>query len=295
MSTIEIKGSTSREGSTLTAHAGPVSGPCSIRSSAPKWPAVKSVAVKIARTLEAAWLPPLCCLCGAPGQAPTLDLCDVCATFLPVVDESGRSGWEPGAHGGATVLRTLCLFKYQTPVDHFIRALKFRGERVHARVLGELMARARLQLGVELPACIVPMPLHASRLRQRGFNQAQEIARFAAESLGIPVASRVLTRKLATKEQSGLSLEARRLNVRGAFEVTGRVPAGTIALLDDVLTTGSTAMEAVEALRQGGAKVVELWAVARVEKDFQVSDRMLSAERGVSNFARRRRSRFAGR
>jgi len=224
--------------------------------------------IEWARRIGSAVLPPLCCLCGARGQATALDLCDVCATFLPVLDEPCRPGWEPeDVFGSGTLLRTLFLYKYQYPVDHFIRRLKFDGERVYARLLGVLMARARLGLGGTLPGCIVPIPLHRQRFRERGFNQAQEIARYAAAELGIRVESRVLARMLATKEQSGLSVDARRRNIRGAFEVVGAVPTGTIALLDDVVTTGSTAREAFEALRAAGAQDVELWAAARVERD----------------------------
>ena len=215
------------------------------------------------RALCSAVLPPVCCLCGAPGQAPDLDLCDVCATLLPVL--GGGAGSMPA--GDDTLVRTLFLFKYAYPVNHFIRAVKFRGERVFARVLGELLAREHRSRGWELPGCIVPMPLHMPRLRERGFNQSLEIARFAAASLGARVDSRSLVRRLATREQSGLSLEARRKNVRGAFEVVQPLPRGRIALLDDVVTTGSTAMAAIEALRAAGAREVELWAIARVEKE----------------------------
>jgi ComF family protein len=159
----------------------------------------------------------------------------------------------------------LFLFKYAYPVDHFIRAVKFRGERVFARVLGELLAREHRSRGWELPDCIVPMPLHVERLRERGFNQSLEIARFAAASLGARVECRSLERRIATREQSGLSLEARRKNVRGAFEVVRPLPYGRVALLDDVVTTGSTAMAAVDALEAAGVREVELWAIARVE------------------------------
>src|SRR5262249_32205775 len=145
-------------------------------------------------------------------------------------------------------------------------ALKFRGERVFARVLGELLAREHRSRGWDLPDCIMPMPLHVARLRERGFNQSLEIARFAAASLGARVDSQTLVRRIATREQSGLSLEARRENVRGAFEVVRPVPRGRIALLDDVVTTGSTAMAAIDALRAAGARQLELWAIARVEK-----------------------------
>jgi ComF family protein len=215
---------------------------------------------RVARAL----LPPVCCLCGARGQAPGIDLCDVCDTLLPVVDGDAGS---MHAVGGDTLLRTLFLFKYEHPIDHFIRALKFGGERVFARVLGELLAREHRARGWESPACIVPMPLHATRLRERGFDQALEIARFAAASLGARVESRSLVRKIETGEQSGLSLQSRRKNVRGAFEVVRPLPPGRVALLDDVVTTGSTAMAAVDALRAAGVGEIELWAIARVEKE----------------------------
>jgi ComF family protein len=224
----------------------------------------------LARAAAAAVMPPVCCLCGARGQAPDLDLCDVCTTFLPVVD--GGSGSMPAGEDG-TLLRNLFLFKYEHPVDHFIRSLKFGGNRVFARVLGELLAREYRARRWELPACIVPMPLHMSRYRERGFNQAHEIARFAAASLatetasGMSVDARSLVRTQATLEQSGLSLEARRKNVRGAFEVVRPLPRGRIALLDDVVTTGSTVMAAIDALAAAGADSIELWAIARVEKE----------------------------
>jgi len=215
------------------------------------------------RGLGSALLPPVCCLCGAPGQAPDLDLCDVCATLLPVLD--GAAGSMPAVEGN-TLVRTLFLFKYEYPVDHFIRALKFRGERIFARVLGELLAREHRARGWDLPDCLVPMPLHVTRLRERGFNQALEIARFAAASLGTRIESGYLVRRTATQEQSGLALEARRRNVQHAFEVARPVPYGRIALLDDVVTTGSTAMAAIEALSSAGVREIELWAIARVEK-----------------------------
>jgi ComF family protein len=219
---------------------------------------------RLTRALGSALLPPVCCLCGAAGQAPDLDLCDVCTALLPVI--VGGSGSMP-ALAGATVVRSLFLFKYAYPVDHFIRAVKFRGDRVFARVLGELLARELRCRGWALPECIVPMPLHAARLRERGFNQALEITRFAAASLGVRVDSGSLVRKLATREQSGLSLHARRKNVRGAFEVVRPLPKGRIALLDDVVTTGSTAMAAINSLAAAGAQEIELWAIARVEKE----------------------------
>lgn len=219
---------------------------------------------QLLRAAGSALLPPVCCLCGAAGQQPSLDLCEVCATLLPV---TGGGAESMPALAGDTPVRTLFLFKYAYPVDHFIRAVKFRGERVFARVLGELLAREHRARGWELPDRIVPMPLHAARLRERGFNQALEIARFAAASLGARVDAQSLVRTSPTREQSGLSLAARRKNVRGAFQVTAPLPRGRIALLDDVVTSGSTALAAIEALKAGGAAAIELWAIAKVERE----------------------------
>jgi ComF family protein len=226
----------------------------------------------VGRALALAAMPPVCCLCGARGQAPDLDLCDVCTTFLPVLEDGLMqelaSPQAPKlAVGAGTLVRNVFVFKYQYPVDHFVRGLKFRGELRYARILGELMARSHCAHGGELPACIVPMPLHLARFRERGFNQAHEIARYAGAVLGVRVEAGVLVRHLATREQSGLTFEERCRNVRRAFEVMGAMPRGRIALLDDVVTTGSTAMAAAEALLEAGADEVELWAAARVEKD----------------------------
>jgi ComF family protein len=219
-------------------------------------------------TLASLFMPPVCCLCGSPGQRPDLDLCDVCTTFLPVFP----SGCVPGskaAAGCGTLVRIAALFKYEYPVDHFIRALKFRGERVFARVLGTLMARVRCEQGWEAPSIIVPMPLHIERYRARGFNQSEEIARYAARSpdAAVPplkVVADLLVRAVPTREQSGLSLEERRRNVLGAFKVARAVPKGRIAVLDDVVTSGSTALAAARALLESGAEEVEVWAVAQV-------------------------------
>jgi ComF family protein len=158
-------------------------------------------------------------------------------------------------------------FHYAYPVDHWIRALKFSGERVYARVLGLLLADAFRALRQEPPALLVPIPLHASRYRERGFNQSAEIARFAAAALGVGVDSRCLVRTRATLEQSSLSVAQRRTNVRGVFAAVQRINVQRVALVDDVLTTGSTALAAARALRESGVSEVELWAAARVTLD----------------------------
>lgn len=207
-----------------------------------------------------ALLPATCCLCGAPGAARKLDLCRICLTLLPL-----NSAPASVVHSLApTVERVVAPFRYAYPVHHWIRALKFRGERVYARVLGLLLAQAIRDSRQPLPERLVPVPLHPRRYQRRGFNQAHEIARFTAAELGIPVSPRVLVRRVHTPEQSGLSMAQRRRNVRGAFAIRQSLEGQHVALLDDVLTTGSTALAAAKALRDAGATRVEVWVAAYV-------------------------------
>ena len=211
--------------------------------------------------LARAVLPPTCCLCGTRGDVVDRDLCGECLNLLPL-NSAPLVGASPLFV--PTLVRVVVPFHYAYPVDHWIRALKFSGERVYARVLGALLADAFRALRQEPPEVLVPIPLHVSRYRERGFNQAREIARFTAAALDLAVDSRSLVRKKPTVEQSSLSLARRRTNVRGAFAVVRPLAAKRVALLDDVLTTGSTALAAAEALHAAGVTEVELWAAARV-------------------------------
>jgi ComF family protein len=221
---------------------------------------MSTIAEACRHALMRAVLPPTCCLCGAQCESLARDLCGECANGLPL-NEAPVSGASPLFV--PTLVRVVVPFHYAYPVDHWIRALKFSGERVYARVLGFLLADAFRALRQEPPEVLVPIPLHRARYRQRGFNQAAEIARFAAAALGLAVDSRCLVRKKPTVEQSSLSLARRRTNVRGAFAAVQNIGARRVALVDDVLTTGSTAAAAAQALIESGVSEVELWAAAR--------------------------------
>src|SRR5262245_24799410 len=209
----------------------------------------------VRRTAGDLLLPPVCCLCGARGFRSGFDLCHVCARLFPVA---------PECRAPAGIDSVLAPFRYAYPVDHMVRALKFRGERIYARVFGELMGEACRNSTRELPDLLVPIPLHPARYRKRGFNQAEDIARFAGAHLHLPVHATLLVRSTPTREQSGLSPHARRRNVRGAFRAVRPVAACRIALVDDVLTTGSTAAEPARVLREAGAAEIRLWTPACV-------------------------------
>ena len=109
------------------------------------------------------------------------------------------------------------------------------------------------------------MPLHSQRLKQRGYNQTHEIARLLAADLCLPLLTDSVIRQKATQSQTGLSAKARRQNLRDAFLVQLSDRYDHIAVVDDVMTTGSTAAELAKALKIAGVKRVDVWVVARVD------------------------------
>jgi ComF family protein len=162
--------------------------------------------------------------------------------------------------------RVLAPFRYESPLNHLIHRLKYNGRLEQARLLGDLMAEwleGRLD---PLPDRVIPVPLHPARLRQRGFNQAVELARRVCNRLQLPLDIQSCYRQKATLPQSEMAdARARARNIKGAFLVRGEI-RGTVAILDDVMTTGSTVGELAKCLRAAGAARIEVWAVARTNQ-----------------------------
>lgn len=217
--------------------------------------------------------PPRCLLCGAPGEGERC-LCRGCLDDLPHNPVACRlcalplEAHEEGVCGACLkhpppLDGSLIPFRYAPPLDHLLLGLKFNRQLLNARLLGDLMAEAITANAEPLPDCIVPVPLHPSRLRERGYNQALELARPIARELGVEVNERLACRKLATSAQSTLEKKARKHNIRNAFVAINQPPEH-IAIIDDVVTTGSTANELARVLRRAGATRVVVWACARV-------------------------------
>ena len=233
--------------------------------------------------LGAVLLPPRCLLCHGPGAAPCRDLCADCEADLPWLRAAcprcglPRSSPATGADGDACEScrdrpqphrRCHAPFSYEFPLTELVPSLKYQGALSCARVLGTLLAesvaRARLHGDVSV---VVPMPLHRSRLVERGFNQSLELARFAGAALGVQFDALALQRTRATEPQVGLPRAERSRNVRGAFVAQpSRVAQRNVALLDDVVTTGATVAEAARALVAAGASRVDVWCVARASQ-----------------------------
>jgi len=225
-----------------------------------------------AERLQGWLLPPRCVLCLDPGRVePLLDLCADCEAELPrTATPCVRCGAPGGGEAGCTRCAGRALpyaavvapFRYAWPIDALVRGFKYHGRLPYGRVLGTLLAEALLASGAPRPQLLVPVPLHPTRERERGYNQALELARVLGRTLGVPVAAALCERRRATAAQAGLAAAERQANVAGAFSVRG-VPPAHVALVDDVMSTGATlaALEAV--LRAAGAARVDAWAVAR--------------------------------
>jgi len=154
-------------------------------------------------------------------------------------------------------------FVYARPLDRLLPRFKFHGDLAAGRLLSQLMGEACATW--PRPDALVAVPLHRSRLRQRGYDQALELARPLARMLRLPLRHDLLHRRHPTAAQSDLGAVARRRNVRNAFVAdTAHALPAHVVLVDDVMTTGATLHAAANALRRAGVARIDAWVCARV-------------------------------
>jgi len=227
--------------------------------------------------LLASLLPRSCVFCGLVGGESAC--CTGCRADLPWIFNPCRRcgvplpldyplGECPDCRAPAgDSFRMLSALVYEYPVDRVIAGAKFRQRLDFAAMLGGLLGEylcgpAGLS-SAERPDFIVPVPLHRRRLAARGFNQAAEIATPVAQRLGLPLRTDACTRVRHTVEQMSLTGRARRRNLVGAFAVQCDLTGLRVAIIDDVLTTGTTARAVATAIMQSGAREAQIWTVAR--------------------------------
>ena len=216
-------------------------------------------------------LSPRCLLCReACGGAR--DLCASCANALPwsgyACERCAQPLHESGTCGACLqhpppLTAAHAAFVYGFPLDRLLLRFKFHNDLAAGRLLSQLMGDALARL--PRPDALLAVPLHQSRLRSRGYDQALELAKPLARRLQIPLLGDALVRRHETRPQSELDAAARRRNLRGAFAVGSHCSLPRhVVLVDDVMTTGATLHAAAKVLLRAGVLRVDAWVCARV-------------------------------
>lgn len=191
---------------------------------------------------------PRCRRCARPVAVP-VECCGDCVAQAPAFD------------------RCIAFADYAEPWNHLLAAFKYRRRVELAGCLAGGIGRALAAGQAPRPDWVLPVPLSRERLRERGYNQAFELARRLAGAQGLRTSATLLQRWRDTPHQTGMTRQQRERNLRDAFWVDDpgglRLRGAHVALVDDVMTTGATAHAAALALRRAGARAVDVWVVAR--------------------------------
>jgi ComF family protein len=222
--------------------------------------------------------PRICFLCGMPSKR-NIDLCADCENDLPKMAQQCLYCVQPliakqNICGRCVKCLPVCsctiaLYYYQKPIDFLISQLKFQRNLIAAKLLGQLLAQhlEKLYSAQKKPEIIIPIPLHKKRLRERGFNQALELAKPVARALKIPIDKYKCVRVKNTAAQTLITTDERVKNVRNAFMIQKVIHAKHVAVIDDVITTGSTIREFCGTLQKVGVTRIDVWCVARAGND----------------------------
>lgn len=233
---------------------------------------IAGAVTELAKNLAASALAQDCLLCAAPGNDDIL--CPDCSTHLPSLGSERCPICAlptPGSNICGACLKqpphfdaTQAAFRYEFPIDRLIQSLKYAHRLASAEFFGRALARMPFS---SRPDLILPVPLAAERLAQRGFNQALEIARPLARTLGMALSVGHVHRNRDTPPQSQLAWKDRKKNIRHAFECETDLRGKTVLVIDDVMTTGATLDELARTLKAYGAARVENRVLARALKD----------------------------
>lgn len=217
--------------------------------------------------------PERCVFCSIPTKlhSDNPHICEKCAENPPYLNRrADLSEHQAGQADGLSV------FRYDAVRDTIFK-LKYEGYRQYGKIMGGLMADYVLENDIKefLTAdMLAPVPLWRDKERERGFNQAELLAREISERIGVPCVSHLLIRVKDTVPQNGLGHEARRKNMRNAFKVNGKysVEDKRIVLIDDIYTTGSTVFECAKALAGEGAEDVVYLALSSPGTEYDYAE-----------------------
>lgn len=197
-----------------------------------------------------------CAACDADLPYLNAPHCPVCALPTPSGEVCGHCLKQP-----PLFTRTTALFGYSFPLDKLIQGMKYGEQLALAHAFAKKLVQ-RIDKS-NLPDCVIAMPLHPAKLRERGFNQSLLLAATVARDLKLELLPNACRRVRDTPPQSALPWKQRKKNVRNAFCCDMDLTGKRIALVDDVLTTGASLNALAEAVQQRGASQISAWVVAR--------------------------------
>lgn len=244
--------------------------------------------IKQVKGLKPYWIKPryhcVLCLASIPHRNPIVDICQACKNDLPLITSACTCCHLPLP---ITSLCGQCIkhpplfytaitpYQYKFPIDALVREFKYQSKWTTGRLLADLLIEhltLNYQHGLAKPDYLIYVPQTKKRLRTRGFNQAEMLSTWLAKKLNIPLYNHLITRIKHTQPQQQLTAKERAKNLKQAFSIdtTTNITGLHIALVDDVLTTGSTANAITQLLLQQGAKRIDVYAIARTSQSVKL-------------------------
>ena len=201
------------------------------------------------------WISHACLHCGIPlnNHDPSPLSCPSCQNKPPPFEQA------------------IAPFEYRFPIDQLIQLAKFSNQSHYLNPLAELLCSHILSLEIasQMPELIIPVPMHRKRLLERQYNQAALLGRQVAKKLHIPFNTKLVIKTSNTPHQADLGRKARQKNLRNSFQCSQKPPL-SVAVIDDVMTTGTTAAEISRVLRRAGCQKVYIWTIAHTAKQLHL-------------------------
>ncbi len=208
-----------------------------------------------------------CELCLSPSSTP---LCNACYADLPWIEShcshcrrgvTVQGMCVPCQQGAFSFDQAFIPFHYHGSIATLISQFKFNHQLHHARTLSHCFIQAAKDYTLPLPELLIPVPAHPKRVFERGFNQSIELTRFIAKALHVPWEARFIARIQNTPAQNKLKQQERRRNLKDAFALHKPRRVNHVALVDDVVTTGTTVNTLAQVLKEAGVERVDVWAI----------------------------------
>jgi ComF family protein len=229
---------------------------------------VRQKLLSITQTLR---LPLICFYCNQFHKG-RMALCDQCIDVLPTLGPRCQHCAYPLEHTSYLLCghcikntpafdKAIIYYRFEEPLRRLIHQFKYENGLYLANLLSHLMLNAWYD-NPSQAECLIPVPMHSTRIKHRGYNQAMVLTKILAKKVNLPYKMRICQKILNTPPQASLAKNERQQNLKNAFQIES-TPYQHVVLIDDILTTGNTANEMASALKKAGVEKVDIWCCAR--------------------------------